>query len=144
MQSRRIRGDSLTRYNQSMKQTIRLPGEVPAKKNRQRAIHMPGNRIGILKADVVRDYEEMVWVEIIGQKIKHMEGPITLDMELVYKRNRDVDGALTTIMDCLQFAGVYDNDMNIEDARVTKRKAGPGEIPHALVTLEERGIAGVQ
>lgn len=120
-----------------MKQTIRLPGEVPAKKNRQRAIHMPGNRIGILKADVVRDYEEMCAIEVIGQKLKRMEGPLTMHVELVYRRNRDVDGALTTIMDCLQFAGVYDNDMSIITATVTKRQAGKGEICHAQVTLEE-------
>lgn len=127
-----------------MIQTIRLPGEVPAKKNRQRAIHMPGNRIGILKADVVRDYEEMTHIEVIGQKIKRIEGPIVLKMELVYRRNRDVDGALTTIMDCLQFAGVYDNDMSIVDAQVTKRPANKGEIPHAVITLSEALQDGVE
>lgn len=123
-----------------MTQVIRLYGEVPAKKNKQRAIHMPGNRIGILKADVVRDYEEMVSVEVIGQKIKRIEGPITLDMLLVYRRNRDVDGALTTVMDCLQIAGVYDNDMSIVEANTRKRPANKGEIPHALITLRQAEI----
>ena len=120
-----------------MIQTLKLPGEVPAKKNKQRAIHMAGNRIGILKADVVRDYEEMVWVEVIGQKIKKIEGPIRLTMELVYRRNRDIDGSLTTIMDCLQFAGVYDNDMSITEIECTKRPANKGEIPHAMITVQE-------
>lgn len=117
-------------------QKIYLPGEVPAKKNRQRAIHMSGNRIGILKADVVRDYEEMVDIEVIGQKIKRVEGPMILTMELVYRRNRDIDGSLTTIMDCLQFAGVYDNDIDITQVKCKKRPANKGEIPHAQITIE--------
>ena len=119
-----------------MKATLKLYGEIPAKKNRQRAVDFGGGRLGVMKADVIREVEDMVSGEVMGQKIPSFhDKEVHLKVEIGYRRNRDVDGVLTTVMDCLQFAGVYDNDMQVTHAVATKRKVEKEEKTYTLVTI---------
>lgn len=119
-----------------MKATLKLYGEIPAKKNRQRAVDFGKGRLGVVKADVVREVEDMVAGEVIGQKIPPFhDKEVQLKCEIVYRRNRDIDGVLTTAMDCLQFAGVYDNDMQVVRVFTEKRKAEEEEKTYTLITI---------
>lgn len=118
-----------------MRQTFTIRGEVPAKKNLQRAF-VVGTHVAIRKHERVVSYEELVWGEVKQQGVKRMEGNLKLDLTVHYFRNRDVDGSLTTIMDALQDAGVYDNDSQIIEAHVRKLKVTPGMSPQVRIQLE--------
>jgi Holliday junction resolvase RusA-like endonuclease len=86
--------------------TLVIAGDIPCKKNRQRI----GKHGGIYKDPKVRDYEELVAWEVKLQRMEPIVGPFNLEAVFTINARKDIDGALTTILDCLERAGAIEND----------------------------------
>ena len=67
--------------------------------------------------------EARAWREQATWLLKPYRGakPTELDITYYLKRERDVDGSSKLIIDCLEHAGVVDNDRDILDVHLHKR-----------------------
>lgn len=111
-------------------------GEVPPKKSLQR---IAGNRIR--KNERVSEYEEMVADELIAQGAKKIEEPIAVHFTFHVKRDRDIDGSITTLFDAMQYGGLYENDKEICLVKAVKVICGKDEHPHTVVRVGAYGGA---
>jgi len=85
---------------------LSIEGNIPVKKNKQRR----GQHGGIYKHADVRAYEEIFAWEAIRQRPQPVRGPFAISGTFRLKSTKDVDGTLTTILDCLQQCELIDND----------------------------------
>lgn len=85
---------------------ITIVGAIPIKKNKQRV----SRHGGIYKHPEVRAYEELVGWHVLQAKPEPVMGPFSLSGTFWLTKRKDMDGALTTVLDCLQRAGAIEND----------------------------------
>lgn len=103
-----------------MKQTIIIKGHIPVKKNRYR-IARNGN---VYKPTDVTDFEDNVREQVIVQRIRNIDHLGDIEVRAHFAiggSERDVDGMLTTALDALQDAGVFENDKTVQKIIATKR-----------------------
>lgn len=84
---------------------VAIAGTIPAKKNTQR-ISKHG---GIFKQQEVRDYEDLVAWHMLKHK-GAITGTFGVRGTFTIAKRKDMDNALTTLLDCLQRCGVIRND----------------------------------
>lgn len=115
-----------------------LQGEIPTKKNRQRIGVSKNGRPLIYKPQVVKDFENMVAQEVMVQKVRKIYGPVELSVLYVYgKHEPDLDGTITSIMDALQYAGVFEDDaqvVRIHDCE-KRKSASKEDMPGAIIEI---------
>lgn len=94
-----------------MKQTIIITGHIPVKKNKWKYA-----RNGhVYKPQECVDFEDNVRDEVLVQRIRNIDDYVKEGIEiqatfLTGGKERDLDGLLTTVVDALQDAGVFEND----------------------------------
>ena len=115
---------------------IKIAGKIPVKKNS----YLTNGRGGMYKPRDVTDYEELVaW-----HCLKH-KGAITgtFGIRGTFKliKRKDIDGVLTTLLDCLERCGVIRNDNDLmEIGGLQKIAIKPSEeecVEFELYTLEQ-------
>lgn len=120
-------------------QTLTFKGTVPTKKNKQRIGISPNGRPLIYKPKSVKEFEQMVADEILVQRGKFIDGPLQVGLYLVYdsKAEPDLDGSLTTLLDAMQDAGLFNNDRNVRKILECEKRvsAGTDDPPRAIVTI---------
>lgn len=98
-----------------MEQQYVFLGNPPAKKNRYRATQR-GGYIHLYKDPSIKAYEKSIYDQWLKQKpdgINVFTGNLEVDIKIYFRANvSDFDGAITTILDCLQGL-VYPNDKQI-------------------------------
>ena len=107
-----------------MKQTISISGEVPVKKNS----YQIGKNGGLYKPKKITDFEELVSGELLAQKIKAIpdDAEITIESAVFYiKRDKDLDGMMTTVLDALQDGGMFKNDSKVMRIRNQEKIIAP-------------------
>ena len=109
--------------------TFTLKGEVPSKKNNYR-ISKNG---GLYKDEKVVFWEENAKADILEQHIPHLACKFLVHIILRFSRDRDLDNAVTSILDLLQQAKVLDNDKNVMEILAKKERS---KKPGALVEIE--------
>lgn len=98
-----------------MKQDITITGHIPVKKNKWKY----GRNGRVYKPQECVDFEENVRWEVIAQRIKNIDHLVTdegIQIEAIFitgGKERDLDGMMTTIIDALQDAGVFENDKKV-------------------------------
>jgi len=75
-----------------------------------------------------RAYREMVMALLAAKKIKTLNGPIALIVELFPPdhRRRDLDNTLKALLDALQHAGAFHDDSQVVRLEATKREPVAG------------------
>lgn len=121
-------------------QTFIFPGNFGSKKNKNRAALSKTGKVFVYKTKATKSIEKMVEDELRAHGARRIEGPMQVDsFILVYdhKHEPDIDGALTTLLDAMQDAGLYDNDkMLIRVKEMEKRVSTSKEdYPRAIVTI---------
>ena len=122
-----------------MLQTFIFPGDVPTKKNK----YVIGeNRLGgkmLYKPKTVTSFEKLVAQVIMVQRGKRIEGPMKMSLTLVHsaKAEPDLDGTITTVLDAMQDAGLFDNDKEIKQILACEKRqtTGPKDLPRVEVTI---------
>lgn len=111
---------------------LTILGDIISKKNKYR-IRSDGK--GLFKPKVTTDFSKMFAQEVMAHGVGQVLGPCKIHVELYHtkKREPDLDGAVTTIMDCLQESGVVENDRNIVEIRASKVVV-PGQ-PRAVILI---------
>lgn len=110
---------------------LTIHGRIPTKKNRYR-ISRNG---GFFKPKDVTDFERMFGKEVAAQRVGMVRGPFRISVELlVGEHEPDLDGAVTTILDCLQLCEVIANDKDAVMIQASK-KGGRGTMPGARITI---------
>lgn len=108
---------------------VKLPGEMPSKKNRWR---MGENGMYIPK-DVSKELEAFVWdlksVRNAYRLAKPHEGEVLVSVTFFVKKDKDLDNMTTTLLDLLQAAGLIKNDMQVVGIEAAKRYVKAGEKP---------------
>jgi len=85
---------------------LTINGTIPVKKNRQRI----GRNGGIYKPKEVTEYEELFGWEARLKRLEMVPGKFAISGTFRVKKTKDLDGCLTTILDCLQKHGLIEND----------------------------------
>ena len=106
-------------------------GEVPSKKNS----YTRGRGGRVYKAQRVVDYEEQVADELLEQKVKEIKGPMAVSIEIGHKKRKDLDNVVTTLLDAMQYGGLYEDDNEIIAIQAKKRLCKKEEAPFAHVTI---------
>jgi len=104
---------------------VAIAGTIPSKKNTQR-ISKHG---GIYKQQDVRDYEDLVAWSMIKSKGALLV-PFGIRGTFTIAKRKDLDNALTTVLDSLQLCGVIRNDkdlMHISDLKKVPANKRQGE-----------------
>lgn len=116
-----------------MKQTITISGEVPVKKNSYRT----NSRGGLYKPKKITDFEELVAGEILAHGLRKIpdECDIKFSGQFFIKRDKDLDGMITSVMDALQDGGVYKDDKKVVQFERCFKKIVK-DYPEAIITLE--------
>lgn len=111
---------------------LTIHGRIPTKKNKYRI----SSRGGLFKPKDVTDFERLFGQEVAAQRIGVVRGPCKVEIDLyVGTSEPDLDGAVTTILDCLQSAQVIENDKDVVILHAQKdrsRVEGAG----ARITIE--------
>lgn len=68
----------------------------------------------------------------VGQKILGNH-ELKMTIETMYPRAHDIDAFIKFILDALQSAGTYENDSQITELKVIKRRS---KLPGAVITIE--------
>lgn len=110
---------------------ITILGEIPSKKNRQRI----SARGGIYKAKDAREFEAMVAKEVLVSRAKEITGPMSIKIQVYTKRQGDLDNQITSLLDALQYAGLYKNDREITEIHARKNMLGKGGLARAVVEI---------
>lgn len=112
---------------------LTVTGNIPVKKNRQR-IGMYG---GIYKAPEVSDYEDLVGWEARLKRCEPVHGPFQVSGTFRIRSAKDLDGVLTTVLDCLQKHGYIDNDKLMVRIRdLEKVPIGPKEVESVTIVID--------
>lgn len=85
---------------------ITILGIIPVKKNKQRISRYGG----IYKDPDVVSYETSLGFQAYAQGARPITGHFELWAEFHIRKNKDLDGVLTTLLDSLQIAGLIEND----------------------------------
>lgn len=72
------------------------------------------------KTDKAKVWEKEAYYILKKLRQKMIIKPVSLQIGLYLKRDRDIDGSLKPILDCLQLAGIIKNDSQIELLSVAK------------------------
>ena len=111
---------------------ITIHGTIQVKKNRQRI----GRHGGIYKDPEVKEYEELVAKHILLSRAKHISGPFVFSGEFYISARKDLDGVVTTMLDCLQNGGLIENDKYcMEFQSVKKIPIAKGEEEKAIIRI---------
>lgn len=112
--------------------TLTILGRIPTKKNKYR-IAKGG---GLFKPKDVTDFEKMFAKEVAVQHIGFITGPVGIHITLVHKQPEpDLDGAITTVLDCLQNSGVYQNDKQVTEIEARKLPESPSLSARAIIRI---------
>lgn len=111
-------------------QSVTIHGEIPVKKNSYR---IAGNRL--VKPAEIKAFEQLVATAVLGMKA--VRGKFEFDVELVVAKDRDLDGAVTTLLDALQDAGLYENDAKCVRISAEKKYADDPKLTGAVVRITE-------
>ena len=89
---------------------LTIHGRIPTKKNKYR-ISKNGC---FFKPKDVTEFETLFGKEVAAQRIGLVRGPCKVEIDLfVGTAEPDLDGAVTTILDCLQSTQVIENDKDV-------------------------------
>lgn len=100
---------------------LTIHGRIPTKKNKYRV----SRHGGLFKPKDVTDFERMFGKEVAAQRIGIVRGPSRVEIDLFVGTNeQDLDGAVTTILDCLQQAQVIENDKDVVVIQAQKDRSG--------------------
>jgi len=83
-----------------------LQSKIPSKKNSYR-LSKAG---GMYKPAKITEFEELVQMEVLVQKTQSVPGTFSLEGKFYLSKTADLDNATTTLLDCLEKAGVIEND----------------------------------
>lgn len=114
-------------------QKLKIHSEVPSKKNSYRS----NGKGGLYKPKKITDFEKLVADEVMVQRIQSVQGAFTVTVHLHVRIDRDLDNAVTTILDALQETGVIVDDKDCFAITAYKHITGDGEEPYATVTIKE-------
>jgi Holliday junction resolvase RusA-like endonuclease len=112
--------------------SLTIPGPIPSKKNTQRISRYGG----IYKDASVSAYEKQFAHDIIAEKLKPVLGKFIISGELYLNNRKDIDNALTTVLDALQYAGIIANDLNCMGINMMKIEAKKKD-EKAVIRIEE-------
>ena len=122
--------DKLTMATKKMSKVFELTTDLPTTDN-----HTYGQR-GIFKFiyKEAKDWKAETQLKAKKQwKTKPLEGPVWLDVQIYYKRDRDTQGGLKLLCDSLEGI-VYINDKQIVD--LTAHKEQDKENPRIVIKVE--------
>lgn len=112
---------------------LTIRGDIPVKKNTQRI----GRHGGIYKNPEVTAYEELLGWEARLKRLEPIEGPFAFSGTFHIRGPKDLDGVVTTILDCLQKAGLIENDKYLHELRSVKKVPIPtGDQEHVTFKVE--------
>ena len=114
-----------------MKYLFTLTGEIPSKK---RAWRISRNG-GMYLEKRIKDWNEAAMWEMKVQRVPVFTGPVSVRVTLYFKRERDLDNSVTTILDLIQEAGIIRNDREVVRILAEKHKVAKGQEPSATVEL---------
>ena len=107
-----------------MAQDIHYVGPIPVKKNSYRR----SSNGGMYKPQEILDFEDTVYKEILAQRPTRVIGNFTLKGSVTIKKQKDLDGAITSILDVFQMAQLIENDKLCSHIDVYKVEADSGGV----------------
>lgn len=111
-------------------------GQVPSKANNYMAVPGTGDSRRIIKDIVVREYERNFLCQISRYKNMNIKGRFRLFIHVYESSDRyDLDNALKTVLDCLQYAHAIENDNTC--AEISARKIVDRQRPRIMFAIEE-------
>lgn len=93
---------------------LTVEGNIPVKKNRQRI----GANGGIYRPKEVNEYEDLFGWEARIKRLEPVLGTFAIEGDFHIKESKDLDGVLTTVLDCLQKFGYIENDKYLRQIRM--------------------------
>lgn len=88
-------------------------GDIPCKKNAQKISRYGG----IYKDPKVRQFEKDVAWSFVNYKKYKIIGDFSISGTIAIADRKDLDGALASILDALQYAGIVENDRNLRQIK---------------------------
>lgn len=86
-------------------------GEVVSKANNYQAVPDKGGTRRIIKNKKIRAYEQAFCLQCKKYRNMAIDSPFRLNVDVYFKnKNHDLDNAIKTICDCLQYVGAITND----------------------------------
>lgn len=77
------------------------------------------------KGRYYKDQKARDWEEEVGYTLKQekpLKGPLSVDITMFLKVDRDIDSSLKLVLDVMATVGVYENDKQIEYLTVSKTR----------------------
>lgn len=111
-------------------------GQVPSKANTYKAVPGADESRRIIKGSDVREYERNFLRQISRYKDMNIKGKFRLFIHVYESSDRyDLDNALKTVLDCLQYAHAIENDNTC--AEISARKIVDRQHPRIMFAIEE-------
>jgi Holliday junction resolvase RusA-like endonuclease len=111
-------------------------GQVPSKANTYMAVSGADESRRIIKGSDVREYERNFLRQISRYKDMNIKGRFRLFIHVYESSDRyDLDNALKTVLDCLQYAHAIENDNTC--AEISARKIVDRQHPRIMFAIEE-------
>lgn len=101
--------------------TETIYGQVVAKANHYQAVPGKNGEKRIIKDDVIRAYESSFCQQCAKYRHKRINQPMRIFLKVYFKHNNyDLDNAVKTILDCLQYCDAITNDNLVMDIHAQK------------------------
>lgn len=97
----------------NMQIKLSYAGDIPCKKNAQKISRYGG----IYKDPKVRQFEKDIALSLSNYKKYKIIGDFSISGTIAIADRKDLDGALASILDALQYAGIVENDRNLRQIK---------------------------